>query len=500
MSQLLNSLIKMEAIVAFLALLVVLTVFPGKVFSVGSDTALRDPIKTEAGYVAGTMIGDPENPVHIYRGIPYAAPPVGELRWKPPQPVEPWEGIREATTYSKISPQPYPSSPSYGSIPESGMSEDCLYLNVVTAAKTKDEKLPVMVWLHGGGLAIGSGNPDSRNSAPLPQEGVVVVTVNHRLGPIGYLAHPALSAESERGVSGNYGGLDTLAALQWVNRNISAFGGDPNCVTIFGVSGGGQKVFWLLGSPLAKGLFHRAIVMSGGVGGRPLEENEKIGQKLTTALGVEGEKDVLAAMRAKSWQEIIKAANDRKVGYQPLFTKDNWSFIDLSAQSDVPVIVGFMGAEKAPDRSPVFIARTITPAIKNLTTVYTYVFTHIPYGWGSKGALAYHGGDVAYVFGVPEVIAAHYGGLFRPDPSLGIPADPGLDERDKWVAQAMKKMWAKFARTGDPNLDEETFKQLGKSWTWPKLDEKDQYLDIGVTPIVKTGWVKVGEDQQKPRY
>ena len=477
-----------------------LMVSAGIVSASDANKVIRDPIKTDTGYIAGTMMGEPENPVRIYRGIPYAAPPVGELRWKPPQPVTPWEGIRETTAWSPMAPQSFPSSPVYESIPESGMSEDCLYLNVVTPAKTTDAKLPVMVWFHGGGLTSGWGNSESNNSAPLPLQGVIVVSVNHRLGPLGYLAHPLLSAESERGVSGNYGSLDTLAALQWTNRNIAAFGGNPGCVTVFGVSGGGQKTFWLLASPLAKGLFHRAIVMSGGVGGRPLEENEKIGQKLTTALGVEGEKDILASLRAKPWQEIIKAASNRETGYQPLFTKDNWSMIDLAAQSDVPLMVGFMGAEKAPDRSPAFIASAITPAIKDLTTVYAYVFTHIPYGWGSKGGLAYHGGDVAYAFGVPEEIKGHYGNLYRPDRSSGIPRDPGLDERDNWVAQAMKKMWVKFARTGDPNMDEVTFKQLGKSWIWPKLDEKDQYLDIGVTPIVKTGWVNAGEDQQKPRY
>ena len=154
------------------------------------------------------------------------------------------------------------------------MSEDCLYLNVTTAARSATDKLPVMVWFHGGGLTTGWGNTDTYNSTPLPLKGVVLVSVTHRLGPMGYMAHPALSKESKHGASGNYGSLDTIAALEWVQKNIASFGGDPDLVTIFGVSGGGQKTFFLMASPLAKGLFHRAIVMSGGVGGTPLEETD----------------------------------------------------------------------------------------------------------------------------------------------------------------------------------------------------------------------------------
>ncbi len=464
------------------------------------ELALRDPVMTDAGPVAGTVIGEPDSTVRIYRGIPYAAPPVGALRWRPPQPVTPWKTIREATAWSRMAPQTFPSSPVYESIPESGMDEDCLYLNVVTPAKRSDARLPVMVWFHGGGLTSGWGNSESTSSAPLPQQGVVVVSVNHRLGALGYLAHPALTAESEQHASGNYGSLDTLAALQWVQRNIAAFGGDPGRVTIFGVSGGGQKVLWLMASPLAKGLFHRAIVMSGGIGGTPLADAEKAGQSLAKALGAGEGAEAIAALRAKPWQEIVRAASNPQSGYRPVFTLDGWSLMGVAAQSDVPLIVGFMGAEKDPTRSPAFIARAITPATQGLTTRYAYTFTHIPYGWGSKGGLAYHGGDVAYAFGVPGEIPGHFGNLYRPDAKLGLPADPGLDERDTWVAQAMMKMFVRFATTGDPNLDAATLKQLGKTWTWPKLDASDQYLDIGVTPIVKTGWVNAGTDQQSPRY
>jgi para-nitrobenzyl esterase len=462
--------------------------------------AVGDAIKTDKGWIAGTLMGDVKNSVRVFRGIPYAAAPLGELRWREPQPVAAWQGIRETTQYGKMCPQSFPASRVADSVPESGMSEDCLYLNVVTPAQSDQAKLPVMVWFHGGGLTTGWGNSDSYNSRFLPQKGVVQVSVTHRLGPMGYFAHPALTAESPNRASGNYGSLDTLAALQWVSKNIAAFGGDPGNVTIFGVSGGGQKVLWLMASPLAKGLFHRAIVMSGGIGGTPLKETEQLGVKLAAAVGITDDANALAALRAKPWQELVKAASNEGSGYRAVFSIDNWSMQGVEAQSNVPLMVGFMGAEKAPDRSPGFIARAITPATRNLSTRYAYVFTHIPYGWGSKGGLAYHGGDVAYAFGVPEEVKDHYGSLYRPGADSGIPRDPQLDARDTLVADIMSSMVAQFARTGNPNLDKVTQQRLGKSWTWPKLDAQDQYLDIGVTPIVKKGWVSAGEDQQKPRY
>ncbi len=205
---------------------------------------LLDPIRTDAGLVSGTVIdiqtlavdgiptqfvtvGKVGEKVHIYRGIPYAAPPVGDLRWKPPQPVIPWEGIREATALTKWPPQQFPTQNRYGPILESGMSEDCLYLNVITPADEKNERLPVLVWFHGGGLTAQSGSRPSYNTPPLAQHGAVVVTVSGRLGVIGFLAHPGLTAESEHEASGNYGMLDLIAALKWVKKNIAAFGGDP---------------------------------------------------------------------------------------------------------------------------------------------------------------------------------------------------------------------------------------------------------------------------------
>jgi para-nitrobenzyl esterase len=218
----------------------------------GATNTLVDPIKIDTGYISGTMIGDVGKEARIYRGIPCAAPPVGDLRWKPPQPVAPWTGIRECTVFGKSSPQ----SKVPIDVSDMPQSEDCLYLNVLTPAKKASDNLPVMIWLHGGSYTTRSGSNPVWNLPRLPQHGVVLVTINMRLGPIGLLAHPLLSKESPKGVSVNYMFLDMIAALEWVQRNIAAFGGNPQKVTIFGQSGGGEKVSCLIASPMANGLFH----------------------------------------------------------------------------------------------------------------------------------------------------------------------------------------------------------------------------------------------------
>ena len=217
--------------------------------------SLSEVVKTQAGKVSGMVVEEAGEKVYLFKGVPYAAPPLGELRWKAPQPVKAWDGIREAKQWANQCAQRAGSS-----MGEAGtISEDCLYLNVVTAAKNTEAKLPVMVFYHGGGLTSGTGNSLTYNNTALPRKGVVVVTVNSRLGPMGYMAHPALTKESGRNASGNYGTLDLVASLNWVKQNIAQFGGDPGNVLIFGESGGGAKTLSLMASPLAKGLFHRAI-------------------------------------------------------------------------------------------------------------------------------------------------------------------------------------------------------------------------------------------------
>ena len=229
-----------------------------------AGAAPEEPIRVDGGFITGTT-AENSPAVRVFKGIPYAASTGGANRWKPPQPVVPWDEVRVCDEFGPVCPQlPYPGGSFYESeaLPQ---SEECLFLNVWTPAQTVGDALPVMVWIHGGNLTRGSGANPAYNGEHLAQKGVVLVTINYRLGPLGFLAHPELSAESEHGVSGNYAILDQIAALKWVQRNIARFGGDPGRVTIFGESAGSWGVNTLVASPLAEGLFHRAIGQSGGL-------------------------------------------------------------------------------------------------------------------------------------------------------------------------------------------------------------------------------------------
>ena len=207
---------------------------------------------TTAKVEQGVLQGVRKDGLTVYRGIPFAAPPVGDLRWRAPQPAAKWEGMRLA---DKFAPQCVQAS--FGPGPASAMSEDCLYLNVWSPAKSNSEKVPVLVWIYGGGFAGGATSIPTYSGEVLAKKGVVLVSIAYRVGTFGFLAHPELSAESPNHVSGNYGLLDMIAGLQWIKKNIAAFGGDPNKVTIFGESAGGIAVSQLCASPLAKGLFDR---------------------------------------------------------------------------------------------------------------------------------------------------------------------------------------------------------------------------------------------------
>ncbi|MBN2168811.1 MAG: carboxylesterase family protein [Actinobacteria bacterium] len=260
----------------------------------------------------GTIKGNQIEGVWTYLGIPYAAPPVGELRWKEPMPVEEWDGVRVCSTYGASCPQPESKL-----IEVNREDEDCLYLNVWSPAKNPNEKLPVMVFVHGGGFNTGSGSQDIYDGKNLCGKGVIVVTFNYRLGPLGYLCHPLLSEESPEGVSGNYGMLDQIAALKWVRNNINNFGGDPENVTAFGESAGALSVINLMISPLAKGLFQKAISESGSFyDGFPanrddtLEKAESSGEQLASLLDCNIAPDVLKAMREKTPDELVAAANN----------------------------------------------------------------------------------------------------------------------------------------------------------------------------------------------
>jgi para-nitrobenzyl esterase len=226
--------------------------------------AITDPVKTEAGLLSGTM----QEGVRVFKGVPFGAPPVGPLRWKEPQPVARWEGVRKADAYGHAcmqnnAKQRFPVN-SAVDLPDSpGMSEDCLYLNVWTNAANANAKLPVMFWIYGGAYTEGAGHMPAQDGVTLAKKGAVVVTFNYRLGPFGFYSHPELDAESGHNASGNQAMLDTIAALKWVQANIAGFGGDPKNVTVFGESAGAVMSAAVVGSPLARGLFNRAISESG---------------------------------------------------------------------------------------------------------------------------------------------------------------------------------------------------------------------------------------------
>lgn len=245
----------------------------------------------------GALTGRRENGVDVYRGIPFALPPVGQWRWRPPQPVPAWDGVRDAGSFAPACMQQGVSMP--GETPPE-VSEDCLYLNLWAPPRRAGQRLPVIVWIHGGGYANGSASMPLYHGDRLARKGVLVVTIAYRLGALGFLAHPALSAESPQQTSGNYGLMDQIAALEWVRRNIAAFGGDPGRVTIAGQSAGAMAVSALLVSPRAKGLFQRAIAQSGGIfeplqlaPGYLLANAERDGASYMSSLGA----DTVEAMR-----------------------------------------------------------------------------------------------------------------------------------------------------------------------------------------------------------
>ncbi len=457
-----------------------------------ASSLLKDPIKTDAGYVSGVTIAEVGKGLRVYRGIPYAAPPVGNLRWKLPQPVIPWRGVRKSTQYGPVAAQFYKAGLRKVQADESQMSEDCLYLNLDTPARTAHDRLPVMVWLHAGGLDAGTGNTETYNYPALPRHGVVLVTVNHRLGAFGLLANSDLTAESPHNASGNYGMLDLVAALQWVRRNIAAFGGDPDRVTIFGQSGGAQKVIWLLASPLAKGLFQRAIVESGT--NRNLDDNntridtEAEAYKLAERFAARLDAKNIAELRAKTWQEIVSAMPAPPPGAETIPAKDDrmhqtidaWSLTDhpinIFAEdlgNDVPVLIG--GDENEIGVFVGYAADWLPALAKAKSNVYVYRFMHVPVIWRNAGMKAPHGFEVRYHFG-------DLGGIWHAPP--GLPADPGLNKDDDLVAEISMRMWVNFAATGDPSV--------AGVINWPAfkaIPGEDKYVTIDVKPEVHSGFL-----------
>ncbi len=309
-------------------------------------------VKVEEGSVQGTS----EDGLTVYKGIPFATPPIGDLRWKAPQPAAKWEGVKQA---DKFAPGPI-----QGGNPPSGKNEDCLYLNVWTPAKSSKDKIPVLVWIYGGGFNGGSTSETTYSGEKLAKKGVVLVSIAYRVGQLGFMAHPELSAESPDKVSGNYGLLDMIAGLKWIQKNIAAFGGDPGKVTIFGESAGGIAVSMLCASPLAKGLFHGAISQSGGSFGPPrlttfpgenlkrLTDAENAGAAYVQNAGFSSiaemrkvNADKLPAIRGLAWPIID--------GW--VIPDDQYKLYGAKKYNDVPILVGYNsdeGASFSPPKTP----------------------------------------------------------------------------------------------------------------------------------------------------
>jgi len=320
------------------------------------------PLAASAGPVVtigdGQVQGVADTSAAIFRNIPYAAPPVGGLRWRPPQPAVKWSGARDATQFGPACPQP-PNSPVMMVGPVGASSEDCLTLNVwKPAAARNGDNLPVMVWIHGGGFFTGSGSEQQFDGAPYVSRGVVFVTINYRLGRLGFFAHPALDAENPSEPHGNYGLMDQIAALKWVRSNIASFGGDPASVTVFGESAGGISILDLMASPSAQGLFQKAIIESGTFAPqmRDIAAAETLGREFAKAHDADGP-GAAAALRALPVETVAPAkpvAMDELGRIQAMsapmidgktLAENVFTTFAKGRQAKVPLLIGSNGLE-----------------------------------------------------------------------------------------------------------------------------------------------------------
>ena len=465
--------------------------------------------KVEQGVLQGTKEGG----LTVYRGIPFAAPPVGDLRWRAPQPAAKWTGVRPA---DKFAPQCVQGG--FGPPPEGGkppaMSEDCLYLNVWTPARSASDRIPVLVWIYGGGFNAGATSVPTYSGEVLARKGVVLVSIAYRVGPLGFLAHPELSVESPQHVSGNYGLLDMIAALQWIRKNIAAFGGDPNKVTIFGESAGGIAVSMLCASPLAKRLFEGAVSESGGSFGPPrlaglpgenmrtLVAAERAGALLARTAGAAS----IADLRKMPTDKILAATRGQRGMAWPIIDgwvipNDQYTLYAAKQFNDVPVLIGYNsdeGASFSHDRTPREyidgVHKRYAGFADSLLKAYPVGETTVPktardlgrdaaFGWhtwvwaelqsklGKSKVFYYyfdqhpepsanspqpdlgapHGREVAYVFG-------HLNELHNEQPT----------EADRAISDAMSTYWTNFAKYGDPN---------GKGMpNWPAFSDQSPEL------------------------
>ena len=440
------------------------------------------PVRIETGLIQGVS----QEGLTVYKGIPFAAPPVAELRWCAPRPPAKWEGVRQAVSFAP--------GPIQGGNPPSGKSEDCLYLNIWTPALSQGDKIPVLVWIYGGGFGAGSTSERNYSGENLARKGVVLVSIAYRVGQLGFLAHPELSSESPHNVSGNYGLLDMIAGLQWVQKNIAAFGGNPDKVTIFGESAGGIAVSMLCASPLAKGLFHGAISQSGGSFGPPRPTTFP-GENLKRLADAESDgQTYLKSAGVSSIAELRKISSDKLPAGRGLgmswpiidgwvIPDDQYKLYEAGRFNDTPILVGYNSDEgasfssaKTPEEHIAGVRARFGPFSEELLKAYPTGSGTVPktardlmrdaaFGWhtwiwarlqsekGKSKAFYYyfdqhpdypedspragygspHGQDVAYVFQHLDA------------------SNPQTTKTDLEISEAMAIYWTNFAKKGDPN-------------------------------------------------
>lgn len=487
--------------------------------ALGADSASAQ-VKLTTGFVEGTV--DPSTRVRAFKGIPYAAPPVGDLRWKAPQPPIPWSGVRKADDFGDRCVQ---ASIFDDMVFRDDMSEDCLVLNVWAPAANAKATLPVMVWIHGGGYVAGSSSEPRQDGSRLATRGVVVVSLNYRLGVFGFMAHPELTREA--GASGNYGLMDMVAALQWVKANIAAFGGDPGNVTIFGESAGSFSVSALMAMPSARGLFHKAIGESGAhmddVKGplplKPLGEAEGMGTALAQSAGA----TTLAALRALPAADVLKAVKPGQ-WFSPVvdgrtLPRDVASIFADGQQAQVPLLAGWnrneadAGVRLNPKKTTVesftrqlkqqfadraslvlqaYPAGSDAEALDSAAALASDLFMgYATWRWIETHRATGHAPVYRYSFDHPmpvppgtkqdgvEVTGADLGARHAGEIEYVFGAQ---DPRVPWTAQdrelsaAVMTYWANFAKAGDPNG--------GTLPKWPRYDAPGGYPVIHLAPSI----------------
>lgn len=491
----------------------------------GGASAANAPKRiTEAKVKQGKVQGVVEEGVGSFKAIPFAEAPVGNLRWKAPVPKKPWKGVFDATEFAGMPPQQVRTWPG---APAPKVTEDCLYLNIQTPAESSMEKLPVLVWIHGGGFITGDAN--SNNGVKFAKQGIVYVSLSYRTGALGFLSLPELSAENERGISGNYGLLDMIEGLKWVKENIAAFGGDPSKVTIMGESAGAIAVSMLCASPLAKGLFRGAISESGGSfcpvdivridnnGIRNMKGSEKYGLDWMKRIGVGS----LEELRQVGWEKLVSDEQSGGVGgFWPcvdgyVLPDDQYKMYEAGNYNDVNVLIGTNSDEGAMFCRPTELAKyqadireEYGPFAEKMLELYpassdeeTYgalsdifretAFAWPTWAWANLQNKTGKGKVYLYYFDQFDPNRPMFGGPNAPKPRganhasemqyvFASPWGRPFRGGDKAVSDAMNHYWANFVKTGDPNdegLD-----------TWPlyKDGEKTVMLFKNGTALIDT--------------